>query len=183
MEGTKDFFKTHALRTKNRSRQRAIRMKLSIEAKVAAAVAIAFAALSIGAIAQEGTEHANARLSQTGLQKSEISLAVQNGSSEHHLLAQYFDCGATALCRRASGLATTSPRLDTARRLQRAVALTKRLARFFSKLGFVRRPSVNEAIPGTLQEGGASFQTTHWTVVLARATRTQRNPFELSVAR
>jgi len=64
-------------------------MKLSVEAKVAAAVAIAFAALSIGATAQEGTEHANARLSQTSLQKSEISLAVQNGSSEHHLLAQY----------------------------------------------------------------------------------------------
>ena len=31
-------------------------MKLSIEAKVAAAVAIAFAALSIGAIAQEQSE-------------------------------------------------------------------------------------------------------------------------------
>ena len=57
MEGTEDFFKTHALRIKHRSRQRAIRMKLSVEAKVAAAVAIAFAALSIGAIAQEGTGH------------------------------------------------------------------------------------------------------------------------------
>ena len=64
-------------------------MKLSVEAKVAAAVAIAFAALSIGAIAQEGSEHRPARLSQTNLQKSEISLAVQNGSSENHLLAQY----------------------------------------------------------------------------------------------
>jgi hypothetical protein len=32
-------------------------MKLSIEAKVAAAVAIAFATLSIGAIAQEQSEH------------------------------------------------------------------------------------------------------------------------------
>ena len=64
-------------------------MKLSVEAKVAAAVAIVFTALSIGAIAQEGTEHGNARLSQTRLQKSEISLAVQNGSSENHLLAQY----------------------------------------------------------------------------------------------
>ena len=85
----KDFFKTHAQRIKHRSRQRAIRMKLSVEAKVAAAVAIAFAALSIGAIAQEGTEHGNAGLSQTSLQNSEISLAVQNGSSEHHLLAQY----------------------------------------------------------------------------------------------
>ena len=69
MEGTEDFFKTHALRIKHRSRQRAIRMKLSVEAKVAAAVAIAFAALSIGAIAQEGTEHGNARLSQTSLQR------------------------------------------------------------------------------------------------------------------
>jgi hypothetical protein len=89
MEGTEDFFKTHALRIKHRSRQRAIRMKLSVEAKVAAAVTIAFAALSIGAIAQEGSEHRPARLSQTNLQKSEISLAVQNGSSENHLLAQY----------------------------------------------------------------------------------------------
>ena len=89
MEGTEDFFKTHALRIKHRSRQRAIRMKLSVEAKVAAAVTIAFGALSIGAIAQEGSEHRPARLSQTNLQKSEISLAVQNGSSENHLLAQY----------------------------------------------------------------------------------------------
>ena len=89
MEGTEDFFKTHALRIKHRSRQRAIRMKLSVEAKVAAAVTIAFAALSIGAIAQEGSEHRPARLSQTSLQKSEISLAVQNRSSENHLLAQY----------------------------------------------------------------------------------------------
>jgi hypothetical protein len=79
MEGTEDFFKTHALRIKHRSRQRAIRMRLSVEAKVAAAVAMAFAALSIGAIAQEGSEHRTA----------EISLAVQNGSSENQLLAQY----------------------------------------------------------------------------------------------
>ena len=69
MEGTEDFFKTHALRIKHRSRQRAIRMKLSVEAKVAAAVAIAFAALSIGAIAQEGSGHGTARLSQTSLQR------------------------------------------------------------------------------------------------------------------
>jgi hypothetical protein len=89
MEGTEDFFKTHALRIKHRSRQRAIGMKLSVEAKVAAAVTMAFAALSIGAIAQEGSEHRPARLSQMNLQKSEISLAVQNGSSENHLLAQY----------------------------------------------------------------------------------------------
>ena len=60
-------------------------MKLSIEAKVAAAIAMAFAALSIGAIAQEGSERATAGLNQG----SEISLAVQNGSSEGQLLAQY----------------------------------------------------------------------------------------------
>jgi len=36
-------------------------MKLSIEAKVAAAIAIAFAALSIGAIAQEQSETWNRR--------------------------------------------------------------------------------------------------------------------------
>jgi hypothetical protein len=89
MEGTEDFFKTYALRIKHRSRQRAIRMKLSVEAKVAAAVAIAFAALSIGAIAQEGSGHGTARPSQTSVQESEISLAVQNGSSENQLLAQY----------------------------------------------------------------------------------------------
>ena len=89
MEGTEDFSKTHALRIAHRSRQRAIYMKLSIEAKVAAAVAIAFAALSIGAIAQEGTERGAAGLSQKSHQGSKISLAVQNGSSENHLLAQY----------------------------------------------------------------------------------------------
>jgi hypothetical protein len=89
MEGTEDFFKTYALRIKHRSRQRAIRMKLSVEAIVAAAVAIAFGAMSIGAIAQEGSEHRTAGLSQTSLQRSGISLAVQNGSSENHLLAQY----------------------------------------------------------------------------------------------
>ncbi len=63
-------------------------MKLSIEAKVAVAVAMAFAALSIGAIAQEGSEHGSAGLSQT-TQESEISLAVQHGSGEGQLLAQY----------------------------------------------------------------------------------------------
>ena len=89
MEGTEDFFKTYAWRIKHRSRQRAIRMKLSVEAKVAAAVAIAFAALSIGAIAQEGSGHGTARLSQTSFQESEISLAVQKGSGENQLLAQY----------------------------------------------------------------------------------------------
>ena len=64
-------------------------MKLSIEAKVAAAVAIAFAALSLGAIAQEGTERETARLSQSSLSGSEISLTGQNASVAKHLLAQY----------------------------------------------------------------------------------------------
>jgi hypothetical protein len=64
-------------------------MKLSVEAKVAAAVGMAFAALTIGVIAQEQSEHGTAGLSQTSLQDSEISLSVQNASSENHLLAQY----------------------------------------------------------------------------------------------
>jgi hypothetical protein len=64
-------------------------MKLSVEAKVAAAVAIAFATLTIGVIAQEGSEHGTARLSQMSQQGSEISLSVQNASSENQLLAQY----------------------------------------------------------------------------------------------
>jgi len=60
-------------------------MKLSVEAKVAAAVAIAFAALSLGAVAQEGREHRTAGLSQ----ESEISLADQSATGDDHLLAQY----------------------------------------------------------------------------------------------
>lgn len=64
-------------------------MKLSIEAKVAAAVAMAFAALSIGAIAQEQSEHRDAGLSQMSPSGSEISLSVPNGSGENELLAQY----------------------------------------------------------------------------------------------
>lgn len=64
-------------------------MKLSVEAKVAAAVAIAFTALGFGAIAQEGSGRTTVRLGQASLQESEISLAVQNGSSENQLLAQY----------------------------------------------------------------------------------------------
>jgi len=63
-------------------------MKLSIEAKVAAAIGIAFAALSIGAIAQEQSEHGTAGSNQTSLEGSEISLSVQN-ASENQLLAQY----------------------------------------------------------------------------------------------
>jgi hypothetical protein len=63
-------------------------MKLSIEAKVAAAVAMAFAALSIGAIAQEQSEQRSTGLSQMSQSGSEISLAVQNASSEDQLVAQ-----------------------------------------------------------------------------------------------
>ncbi len=64
-------------------------MKLSIEAKVAAAVAMAFAALTVGVIAQEGSQRGAAGLSQSSLQGSEISLSVQNASSKSPLLAQY----------------------------------------------------------------------------------------------
>ena len=64
-------------------------MKLSIEAKVAAAVAVVFAALSIGAIAQEQSEHGTAAMSQMSLRGSESSVSGQNGSGEHQLLAQY----------------------------------------------------------------------------------------------
>jgi hypothetical protein len=64
-------------------------MKLSIEAKVAAAVAIAFATISIGAIAQEQSQHGTAGLSEVSLQGSEISLSEHNGTGENQLLAQY----------------------------------------------------------------------------------------------
>ena len=64
-------------------------MNISIEAKVAAAVAIAFAALSIGAIAKEQSEHGTAGLSQMSLQGSERSLSGHTGSDENQLLAQY----------------------------------------------------------------------------------------------
>jgi hypothetical protein len=64
-------------------------MKLSIEAKVAAAVAMAFAALSIGAIAQEQSEHGTAGVNQMSPGGSEISRSIQNGSDEKQLLAQY----------------------------------------------------------------------------------------------
>ncbi|MGB9474969.1 MAG: hypothetical protein WCE87_07855 [Candidatus Udaeobacter sp.] len=64
-------------------------MKLSVEAKVAAAVATAFAALTIAVVAQEGSEHGSAGLSQSSLQGSDISLSVQNASSESTLFAQY----------------------------------------------------------------------------------------------
>jgi len=62
-------------------------MKLSVEAKVAAAVAIAFAALSFGAIAQEGTESAGLNLGS--LRGSQVSLTMQDWTSEDQLLARH----------------------------------------------------------------------------------------------
>ncbi len=56
-------------------------MKLSIEAKVVAAVAVVFAALSIGAIAQEQSEHGTAGLSQMSLQVSKSPLPGQFSES------------------------------------------------------------------------------------------------------
>jgi hypothetical protein len=64
-------------------------MKLSIEAKVAAAVAMAFAALSIGAIAQEQGEHRSAGLSQMSLQGSDGYVSARADTGEGQLLAQY----------------------------------------------------------------------------------------------
>jgi hypothetical protein len=71
-------------------------MKLSIEAKVAAAIAIAFAALSIGAIAQEQSENGTdgpakyaVTSSQMSLQESESSLSEYGGTGENQLLARY----------------------------------------------------------------------------------------------
>jgi hypothetical protein len=64
-------------------------MKLSIEAKVAAAVAIAFAALSIGAIAQEQSEHGTAGLSQKSPQATESHMSARVDTGESQLLAQY----------------------------------------------------------------------------------------------
>ena len=60
-------------------------MNLSIEAKVAVTVAIAFAALSLGAIAQEGSEHRTIGLNQG----SAMTLADRSDSGESQLLAQY----------------------------------------------------------------------------------------------
>ena len=57
-------------------------MNLSVEVKVAVAVAMAFAFLTLGVVAQEGSQHQNAGLSQS----SEISSSVQNVSSESPLL-------------------------------------------------------------------------------------------------
>jgi hypothetical protein len=64
-------------------------MKLSIEAKVAAAVAIAFAGLSIGLIAQEGSEQGTVGLSQMSLQASDSYGSARADTGESQLLAQY----------------------------------------------------------------------------------------------
>jgi hypothetical protein len=64
-------------------------MKLSIEAKVAAGIGIAFAALSIGAIAQEQNERATAGLSQTSLQAPDSYVSAHADTGESQLLAQY----------------------------------------------------------------------------------------------
>lgn len=50
-------------------------MKLCIETKVAAAIAVAFAALSIGAIAQEQSEHRTSGPSKYAVTSSEKLLA------------------------------------------------------------------------------------------------------------
>jgi hypothetical protein len=64
-------------------------MKLSVEAKVAAAVALAFVALTIGVVAQEGSEHARRGPSQMGLQASDSYVPAHADTGESPLLAQY----------------------------------------------------------------------------------------------
>jgi hypothetical protein len=64
-------------------------MKLSIEAKVAAAVAIAFAALSIGAIAKEQSEHGTPGVSETNLQAPDSHVSANADTGQRQLLAQY----------------------------------------------------------------------------------------------
>jgi hypothetical protein len=72
-------------------------MKLSIEATVAAGVAVAFAALSIGAIAQEQSQRitgydatGSPSLSQMSLQGSQSSLSGQHdGTGESEVLGLY----------------------------------------------------------------------------------------------
>jgi hypothetical protein len=64
-------------------------MKLSIEAKVAAAVAIAFAALTIGAIAKEQSEHGTPGLSQTSLQASDRYVSAHDDTGQRQVLARY----------------------------------------------------------------------------------------------
>jgi hypothetical protein len=48
-----------------------------------------FAALSIGAIAQEQSEHGTAGLGRVSPRESEISSSWENGKGENQLLAQY----------------------------------------------------------------------------------------------
>jgi hypothetical protein len=87
----------HDRKIDHRSHQRTLcQMKLSIEAKVAATVAVAFAALSIGAIAQEQSENGTdgpakyaVTSSQMSLQESESSLSEYGGTGENQLLARY----------------------------------------------------------------------------------------------
>jgi hypothetical protein len=64
-------------------------MKLSVEAKVAAAIALAFAALSIGAIAKEGSEHGSGGVSQMSLQVPDGYLSGHADTGDSPLLAQY----------------------------------------------------------------------------------------------
>jgi hypothetical protein len=64
-------------------------MKLSVEAKVAMAVAMAFAALSLGAIAQEGSEQGTARLGQMNVQGLDSYMSAHADAGESPLLAQY----------------------------------------------------------------------------------------------
>ena len=68
-------------------------MKLSIEAKVATAVAVAFAALTLGTIAQEQSEHGtggNPGLSQMSLPGSMISSSESHGGTgENEVLGLY----------------------------------------------------------------------------------------------
>jgi hypothetical protein len=95
-------FKTRDRKINRRSHQRAIRhMKLSVEARVAAAVGVAFAALSVGAIAQEqsegGPKRSNAygaenglRVSQTNALGAESSLSGSHGGAgENQFFARY----------------------------------------------------------------------------------------------
>ena len=76
-------------------------MKLSVEARVAAAIGVAFAALSVGAIAQEQSDGGPKRsngygatnrpgLSQTNLPRVERSLSSPHeGLGENQLFARY----------------------------------------------------------------------------------------------
>jgi hypothetical protein len=85
MEGTasEGLSKTHACKIKH---QRAVRrMKLSIEAKVAAAVAIGFAALSIGAIAQEQSKRGTGEPNGDGLKNSPGLIHISARGSENSL--------------------------------------------------------------------------------------------------